>query len=395
MTTDRATYLVHGVNSSAELTAANDLLARTQLPSYADCIRWLRRSGPRWPGFNIEHTRVAYAGNEPVGGLRILTLTLRIGRARLKCGGIGWVSTDPAHRNRGVCRALMSDAHAYMARHGYHVSLLFGVPGLYQKFGYVTAVPTPTVVVSADTQPIAPARYRTRRVTRKDLTRLFAVHTANMKDAPFAIERNAAYFETLFDCTSPTIPFPPDWRASAAVLDARGRFIGYVMPQHGDGELHIKELGVSEVGHCDAVLDAALALARRNGFARVRFHVPPWHVFARRLREYESLHETQFYRDREGMIRFIDRDAALARMAPEWRHRLRAAGIESDTWSSAGRARIVDSIESNALCRLVVGFTSGEEWARDHGAHLSRAQRRVVEVLFPERQPFVWPIDHF
>lgn len=384
---------MHGVSSARELAAANDLLARTQLPPYRESMRWLRETGPRWPGFKREHTRVAYDDGELVGGLRILTLALRIGRARLKCGGIGWVSTDPAHRNRGVCRALMADTHDYMARHGYHLSLLFGVPDLYQKFGYVTAVPTHSVVVDANIQPPSRERMRTRRVTPEDKSRLYAIFSSNMKDAPLVIERSPSYFDTLFDCTARTIPFPPDWRAAVVVLDRRERAAGYFMPQRGENELHVKELGVADRAQCGAVLDAALAHARRAGFSRVRFHVPPWHEFARYLREYESLHETQYYRHREGMLALIDRDAAVARMVPEWRHRLRAAGIGPGQDATALRMR--DPLSNQECCRLLVGFTSGEEWLRDNHVHLSTAKRRAFEAIFPRRDPFVWPIDHF
>jgi len=393
MTCRSGTFAVRGVSSARELAAANDLLARTQLPPYGACRRWLEETGPHWPGFEREHTRVAYDGDALIGGLRILTLALRIGVARLKCGGIGWVSTAPAHRNRGVCRALMADAHDYMARHGYHVSLLFGVPDLYQRFGYVTAAPTHSILVDANTLPSSPKRPRTRRVTPADKARLYDIFSSNMKDAPFAIERGRAYFDTLFGCTAQTIPFPPEWRAAAAVLDRRGKIVGYFMPQRGENEWHVKELGVAAGALCGAVFDAALAHARRAGLGRVRFHVPPWHVFARYLRDHESLHETHYYRNREGMLALIDRDRAVVRMAPEWRRQLRAAGIGPGQDASALHMRV--PLTNQDCCRLLAGFTSGEEWLRDNDLRLPEAKRRAFEAMFPRRDPFIWPIDHF
>lgn len=385
------TFDVRGVSSANELALANDLLAKTQLPAYRESIHWLEETGPYWPGFKREHTRVAYDGAELVGGLRILTLALRIGKARLKCGGIGWVSTKPSHRNRGVCRALMHDAHDYMKRNGYHVSLLFGVPDLYQKFGYVTAIPGHSIIVDSGAAPITKSRCRTRPVRPSDRTRLHTIHLAGMKDAPFEIERSPAYYETLFQCTARTIPYPPDWPATIATLDARGRVFGYFMPQCGRDELHIKEFGIERVEHCDALLNAALAHARTIGMRRVRFHVPPWHVFALRLREYESLHETQCYRNREGMVRFVDLAGSIRRMQPEWQERLRAAGFDS----GGGSVHLPVPITDQDLCRLLVGFWSAEEWIALNTVHLSKRNRRILQCIFPARHPFVWPIDHF
>lgn len=64
-----------------------------------------------------------------------------------ECGGqkmayIYAVVTDPVHRGRGLCRALLADTHAHLAARGYTASLLVpaeeGLREMYRKLGYET-----------------------------------------------------------------------------------------------------------------------------------------------------------------------------------------------------------------------------------------------------------------
>lgn len=91
-----------------------------------------RRSGPNTPA--LPRARLV------LGALHLTTDTIRIGEARLKMGGLGWVATSARHRKRGIGRKLIEDALAYMREHGYHVSMLFGIPNFYHRFGDASAL---------------------------------------------------------------------------------------------------------------------------------------------------------------------------------------------------------------------------------------------------------------
>jgi predicted N-acetyltransferase YhbS len=62
---------------------------------------------------------------------------LVFGSARVPCGGIGNVSTDPAYRKRGLARRLLDDAHGLMRARGLPVSVLTtGIQDFYRPMGY-------------------------------------------------------------------------------------------------------------------------------------------------------------------------------------------------------------------------------------------------------------------
>ena len=132
--------IVKPVETDEELRLANDLMAKAHWPDYFAALHWMETCGAGYPGFQREHTRIALWRNELAGALRLTTETVRLGEARLRTGGLGWITTEGRHRQKGVCRALMLDAFKYMQAHNYHVAMLFGIPNFYHRFGFATTL---------------------------------------------------------------------------------------------------------------------------------------------------------------------------------------------------------------------------------------------------------------
>ncbi len=410
-------YEVRGAQTDEELRCANDLMAKTQLPNYWDSMGWLESAGPVWAGVDPRHTRVALAAGEMVGALRLLPLLLRIGRARLCAVGVGWVSTAPAHRNRGVCGALMRDALDYTRKHGVPFSLLYGVPDLYHRYGYVTMLPEHSIVVESPAVPEAnPVWFLMRPVTTDDIPELMGIHNAQEAGASCSVVRTAAHYRSQFISAAPKTPYWCDWPSARALLDASGVLAAYFMPQKAPGELHIKELGVTDRTSCDALLHAAVTMARETGLTRVRFHVPPHHAFARYLEEIDSIHQARHFGNREGMTALTDLDACLNAMLPEWSDRVRQNGLEG---AQTECTLVVDEaafrvvLDASGLCikkgfglnrlrlspgefiRLLVGYSYPEDVLAKKVPRLKGEDYRFAMALFPKRTPFIWPIDHF
>lgn len=412
-----AEFVVRGVQSEGELRAANDLMAKTQLPNYWDSHGWLESAGPVWVGVKREHTRIALEDAEMVGALRLTPLTLRIGRARLRAVGIGWVSTPPAQRGRGVCRALMQDALDYTRDSGAPFSLLYGVPNLYHRFGYATLLPEYSVTVEVRTVDTGSAPpFRTRPVTKDDIPALMRIHDAHEAEASCSMVRTAAHYRSQFISTAPKTPYWCDWPGAKALTDGKGRICAYFMPQAAATELHIKELGVTDRASCAALLHAALATAREAGVGQVRFHVPPYHPFARHLEGIDSIHQARHFANREGMMALTRLEACLNAMVPEWKERMKACGmagfvgectlavsgavyrVVSDgsglrIVQGAGKNRIV--LDAQTFVRLAAGYAHAEDVLAETAPRMKGDARRFALALFPKRTPFIWPIDHF
>ena len=88
------------------------------------------------------HQRVMRIDGEEVCHLWVIDHTMRIGGAHVRMAGIGDVYTNRAHRMKGYMRQLYVDTVSYMTDQGYEVSMLFGIPNFYTKFGYASSIPT-------------------------------------------------------------------------------------------------------------------------------------------------------------------------------------------------------------------------------------------------------------
>ena len=409
--------IVRGVRSQAEMIAANRLVARTQQFDERKALAWLESAGQAWPGFEFEKVRVALADDQIIGALRVIDVPLRIGEARLRAGGIGWVSTHAAFRGMGICSALMADAHAFMAINGYDLALLFGIPDLYQRYGYVSAIPERSIVVDVKSLPTdLIRRHSTRGFLADDIPAMLAMHDAAEREASCSIVRHREWVSAQAMSSEPKTPLFPDWPGTVALTDAADQFAGWLMPQVGEDEYHIKDLGAGDLSACESLLVAAASRASQAGYSRVRFHVPPFHLFARYLERFNSTHETRVFRQSEGMLAIIHVIQTLSAMIPEWRVRLASWQSGQRSWQlhlvvegvpiaivfEQGEIRIGPSkstsglhIERTELLLLLTGCHRAEDTLSSRWSNLDIEQRRMVEILFPRREPFIWPIDHF
>ncbi len=82
-----------------------------------------------------------FLGGKEVSHLYVHDLEVRIGGSIVRVGGIGGVWTHEEYRRRGFARKVLEDALDYMREEGYDLSLLFGIPDFYHRFGYAPVLP--------------------------------------------------------------------------------------------------------------------------------------------------------------------------------------------------------------------------------------------------------------
>ena len=106
--------VIKAVENDDELHSVNDLMIKIHYGDYYEGMQWIESTGASFPDFRREHNRMAILDGQLAGALRITSHTIRIGEARLRMGGFGWVSTNPQYRKRGVARELIKDSLLYM-----------------------------------------------------------------------------------------------------------------------------------------------------------------------------------------------------------------------------------------------------------------------------------------
>jgi hypothetical protein len=81
------------------------------------------------------------AGDRVVSQLTIIPMVLRVGAATVRMDGIGGVHTEADCRRQGYARRLLAAAVDRMRQGDAALSMLYGIQGMYHRFGYATAGP--------------------------------------------------------------------------------------------------------------------------------------------------------------------------------------------------------------------------------------------------------------
>lgn len=342
-------------------------------------------------------------GEETVSRLLLWELEMRIGHVPIRCGGIGDVSTDWKWRMKGYARRLMVECLDFMGMNGYVLSVLFGIPDFYSKFGFAPAlVECESTIATRDAEK-ALARYPVRPVQPEDAPAVATMYNTRHANRSGSIVRDPAHWQ------GPR--FGAGWSkdvGSFVVLDKeQGQVIGYAT--HNTRGWHFT---LSEVGYRDSsVLSTILAEAARQAIAlrveKIAIHSPPDDPFVHYCRRYGCETTISYERDSGGMVRVIDLKGLLSAIRPVLAERLRAA--ERVNWAGAlefqadlchyslslgdsGEPLLVN-IPQWMLAQWVLGFRDVETSLRDTEVHVDDRAVPILQALFPPAHPYTWAAD--
>lgn len=398
---------VRGVQSEDELTLANDLMAKGHQVNYFSASEWFEGAGAAYPGYRFEDTRIALCDGELAGALRLTTDTIRLGEARLKMGGLGWITTTPRYRRKGVGTALIRDAFACMRAQRYHVSMLFGIPNFYHRFGYATVLPDYAIEIDVSPErPEVPASRRVREVKPGDIGSLWRIHEANDAEVPCSLLRSSGTFANEWDML----------KQARVLTDTRGKVLAYALGRPRETGMEISELGALLSEDHAGLLAMCSAWAHEMCRGTLRFLTPPGHPFSHYLEAFASKHETRRAEGQGGMMAFVDIGESLETAIPEWEDRLRRSALGSeraevtlqvdkvpfrvratrgavDVSPIAGTNKI--GISGRDLMRVFTGYIRIEDLLAQERRNITAAARHLLATLFPKRDPYVWPLDRF
>ena len=398
---------LRSVANDDELARANELMAKAHYRTFFDALHWLETCGVGYPGFQREHTRIALWHGELAGALRVTTHTIRIGEARLKTGGLGWITTESRHRHRGVARELMCDTLNYLKGQQYHLSMLFGIPNFYHRFGFVSSLAEYAALVPVTEEVMVPhAPYRTRPGKPGDIQAIQKIHYADDAEVACSHVRSSAHITNKWE----------HWKSVRVLTDEVGKVLAYFLPHRLEDEILVEESGVSDRSWCGAVTHAAAAMAMEECVSKIRFAGPPTHPLIQYLHQYKSTHEMRIHRDEGGMMAFVNLGEALESMIPEWESRLLRSAVRDvrteftllierkpyrvranrgavDIDGTNGKNKV--SLTPQELIHLLTGYGFLPEILELKRRMLTPPARAFLEAVFPTRTPYVWAVDRF
>jgi GNAT superfamily N-acetyltransferase len=357
------------------------------------------------------HLRELLVDGEPVSRLSVLDRNVRLLGCEVRTGGIGGVRTRQEHRRKGYARRLLEDTVDYMTREGYAISMLFGIPDFYHRFGFLSAMAEHCTVVStrdAERAGEVDVSCIIRPLCDDDLP--FTVHLYNQVEEFRAgtICRSPSGFDGFSRGTG--------WEQETEafiVEDSRGEPAAYVAHDRSSTAVKATEVNATDARFFWPITRrlARMAVERRCGELEV--HVPYDHPFARFLRRFGCRTRVDYPRMGGGMARILNQEDLFADLAPGMAARLKSGPladrplqlrIATDLGASELRLnsgadgppiRAGISLTQDLLTQILLGYREADDALGAGDVQAEGEAARVLHVLFADQVPYVYYADRF
>jgi hypothetical protein len=374
-------------------------------------------------------------GERPVSWLWVIPFHLRIGCAVVRMDGIGGVGTEEDCRRRGYSRRVLEETVRWMRSGDGALSMLYGIPDYYPRFGYATAGPEHLATLPAATHAL-PRGWHCRAGSLADMPALRRLYDDSLAEAVGAALRP---------------PGGPTWTGLVGrlqewadagdelrvVQDPRGEVAAYLWrdSQHWypralasdhPGAFVLGEVVVRDRHAAEAALPAAASWAAEPQpgaappAAELLLALPPAGALASAAMLRGATFRQAYSACGGSMARVLDTARLLRSLQPELTRRWLAAGaplagslaLHSETGSAtlhygprgvsvergaAGAARAC-VVPQAILARLALGAMDPEFLlSRTDAPSLPREGQvpRVLTLLFPPRFPHMHLPDRY
>jgi GNAT superfamily N-acetyltransferase len=414
------------------------------------------RDGGRQPRITIQRqqngdTRVDLMdGERSLSRLWVIPLTIRIGAATVRMDGIGGVGTEEDCRNRGYSRRVLEATVDWMRQGDAGLSMLYGIPNFYPKFGYATAGPDHLIELKRLGDPaVLPAGWCVRPCAAADLPaarRLYEQNSALGVGA--AVRAPEAHGWSRLATPDPKHPHDcrviegPEGQVRAYAWRARWHwYVGILERQHPDA-LILSEVMADGPASADAVLAACRQwaveepAARPEPVAKVLIAVPPEGPVAAGAMRQAALFLQSYSPCGGSMARVLSVGRLLEALRPELARRLQAVGSpfagtlrfqtdlggatlvvtgdgvtveatnDSDALSTempparrptraGGAESLVIRLPQSTLARLALGVFPPEDLLDRLGQPVDGRTQEMIRTLFPRRHPHMYLPDRY
>ena len=370
------------------------------------------------PAVNVWGITLSTEDEKDVSMITLREYQMRFGSAYLKMGGIAGVGTKEEHRNKGYSRHVMEHTLAYMNENGFDVSMLFGIPNFYHKFGYATAIPETYVEFDTkDAQTTVPT-YQIRKFETEDAPKIVDLYAANNAERTGTPLRTGIGWKE-FTRRAGIVPDP------YVVLNEADAVIGYFVCNSDNTKIDAidRNCTLFDIGFQDRTIFETIVHFLAHGVAytsaeRIRCAVPADHPFAIFCRRYGCRTHTYTPKDHMGMMRIINQSSTLKKITGALEKRLQR-DADLGQWSGKllfstdigqdcfeidrGNVAYTDS-QANAfhlempqdkLIQLMMGRRSIEDLAVESDVWVNVGIIPVLDTLFPLGHSHIWWSDRF
>ncbi|MBC7328326.1 GNAT family N-acetyltransferase [bacterium] len=352
---------------------------------------------------------VLYIDDEPVSHLWVIDYEMRIGFSILRMGGIAGVWTEEKHRLKGYASKVLNNSIEFMKEEGYDVSLLFGIPNFYHRFGYATVLPFYSAQLEVSDIPSFDSRFTIEQYKPSYKDFLLSVYNQHNRTRTGTLVRTPEKWETFTHGSG--------WssKAVAYVLLSEYQPVAYFVTD--EVEPFIIEVGYKEAQYdiFASLLHHFKSIAEQRGASTLRISAPPDDPFMEFCQRYGLRLTIDYPLNRDGMGRIINlstlftklKDTLISRLQGKFKGNL---VLQTDIGNislsinetsleiqqTASKPTWDFKIPQSKLMQLIMGYRSIDDILLDDDVSISDEDARpLLRALFPKGFPHLWIPDRF
>jgi predicted acetyltransferase len=350
-------------------------------------------------------------GGSPVSWLIINDLEVKVGKSFLKMGGLGGVGTLEEHRMKGYSRRVIEYSIDYMIKNGYDVSMLFGIPDYYIRWGYATTLSNCKITMPLRNAERTRPGLHARPMMKEDASAILDIYELTNRFRTGSLKR---YRGEWFKFRKGS-----GWGilADGTVFeDSSGRIVAYCASDRWPRVMRITEVGANDISLYEHVLRYAYEMAVQKKATELEIYVPFDHPFAELCKSLGCTISIDYPYASDGMGRIINLNSTFRRLIPELEERLEKScvrnlsskiSIKTDlgliTLEISGSNLSLSEAESEnlvelpqwVLMQLILGYRSPANVLVDSAVKYRGKIRESLEILFPAGHPYIWLSDWF
>lgn len=350
-------------------------------------------------------------GDQDVSWASVVHYTQQIGMQAVQMGGVAGVGTHKDFRFKGYSRRVLQNTLRWMRQNEYGISMLYGVPSFYPKFGYAPAFPDVSWWLNLRDAERLPARVSGLRFVPYAPDHLAGVLALYNK---CNLGRTGVVFRDLK--TWRAWRHGRTWQSKAAVhvgLDALKKIAAYIVYDDTHPETTILEAGWKSAEHYADLLQHAAEHALKHRVEKIRFEMPADCRFMEFCKFVGIRQEQTFRSDAAAMVRMIDLPVAFVSIGQELAARM--AGVPAGSlaiktnldhigvrWGE-GRLEVTapnpEALEVRlpqwALAQLFFGYHLPETLYALGVLSGPTDGVALLSALFPQRPHYFYRVDEF
>jgi predicted acetyltransferase len=355
------------------------------------------------PNFRRGDLRVSVVDGKIVSMMMIIRRSIRIGSAAVNGAIVAPVATHKDFRGKGHCSAVMRNAVQYMKAQGFDITILWGIPWLYPRYGYSAAMMKAEVAIKPQSEVHTKKDgFELRPFVEGDLHEIANIYHNNTATKTCAEIRTQKLWE--WKPRSPNTRF-------MAILNKKGEIAGYYVLGKDWGRPCALEVGVLNDEACIPLFNCLVEEASRKDLKELPCLIHPHHLFAQFAFWHNCEVEIQSGGG-AGMAQVLNLPSLLVKMTKELKRRMQQSELhqwegtleiksedkhallefdrgEISVFSGKAKGNYELNIPWAQLNPLVTGYKSIQEIFESPSVRIKGGKKalRLIEILFPKGYP--------